>query len=70
MGQRHGRIAAESTAEDFDALSEAFSNQLLESLQKELNVQRRSVIGSNWSTIWKLQHGLPPGLPPTNPFLG
>ena len=30
------------TAEDFDALSEALSNQLLESYQKQLNVERRA----------------------------
>ena len=30
------------TAEDFDALSEAFSNHLPESHQNELNVNRRS----------------------------
>ena len=33
------------TAEDFDALSEALSNQFLESYQKELDVERRSNIG-------------------------
>ena len=33
------------TAEDFDALSEALSNQLLESYQKELDVERRSNFG-------------------------
>ena len=43
------------TAEDFDALSEAFSNQLLESLQKELNVKRR--FGASWSETFKSQHG-------------
>ena len=53
------------TAEDFDALSEALSNQLLESYQKELDVERRSNIGKssmpgeNWRDQWaELQKAL------------
>ena len=51
------------TAEDFDALSEALSNQLLESYQKQLNVERRApkqvMPGENWRDQWaELQKAL------------
>ena len=39
------------TAEDFDALSEAISNELLENHPKEVNVQRRGRFGQ-LAPVW------------------